>query len=828
MVVWLILLALVSGAEARVAPEVGIGENNDTLFADPLFASLDVRHVRVVVSYDVIARADDELGRVDRYLAAAQAHGAEPLVTFEHSRGDARGCPQHPRRPQCRLPTAAEYEQAFLAFRARFPQVRTFAPWNEPNHRTQPTWNRPEAAARLTNIAARHCQGCTIVVGDLLDQADNRLARQPTFRATTRWVRRYRAALRTPRAVCGIHNYADVNRFRTAGTRALIRALGCERYWLTETGGIMSSGGLRRDPQRQTRATRFLFELVDREPLITRAYVYTWFGRVTPQWDSGLVARRADGTTAPRPALAIVREHIEAGTPRPTTIGKDIEALARDALRSWAESQTPEGLFPNPVAAEVAAGHGGFSPPMLTYALQRAGWTVEAARAWPMSVSPARASPFDMIGAAHAARAFGVPLEGYIAAYAPKYTGRYNNLKLVEAVAAVLMTEAGVPSPWLDEALRTLNETVPQYGRPLLRAGTIRGAYLSDPNSHPLAYHALSALMLTQVAHRLGPAARRTLAETLEALSVLVAPDGAADYFGRGQGNVWAPAVTVAAMVEGAALYPQRAGRYLAVAEAALARLRAVHLTPDRGLLVVPGERVTSAGIDAYVHTVAYNGLALWALAVAAERAATLGPVVRGALPAAAPLQVSDRRSGLAVTSTGRTWLAVRAVRRGINHDLRSGFGLLALKVREGDRWRDLLAPRPLFKGTPVTPAPLLGARNPGGTNVRTAPGAISIRGSYGRGPVRFGFRALPGGAELTVAPVRAGERYRLLVFTPAGTGDRSGAAVVANGARWRFNAPITVRREPGWHSGPVENLDALRVEARPRGGRLTIRISAL
>ena len=502
MVVWLILLALVSVAEARVPPEVGIGENNDTLFADPLFPSLGVRHVRVVVSYDVIARADDELGRVDRYLAAAQAHGAEPLVTFEHSRGDARGCPQRPRRPQCRLPTAAAYERAFLAFRERFPHVRTYAPWNEPNHRTQPTWNTPETAARFTDIAARHCEDCTIVVGDLLDQADNRLARRPTYRATTRWVQRYRAALRTPREVCGIHNYSDVNRFRTAGTRALMRALGCRRYWLTETGGIMSSGGLPRDPGRQTRATRFLFELVAREPRIARVYVYTWFGRVTPQWDSGLVARRADGTTTPRPALAIVREHVHAGAPRPTMIGDDIEALAREALRSWAETQTPEGFFPNPAPAEVAAGHGGFAPPMLLYALQRAGWTAAAKHGWEVAVDPQRASAFDAIGAAAADRA------AYLAAYVPKETGGYSNLKLVEAVAAIASTEAGVPSPWLAEAQQTLNEQVPRLARSTLRArsagGTISGAYLSDPSSLPLAYHALSALMLTQVHGHLG------------------------------------------------------------------------------------------------------------------------------------------------------------------------------------------------------------------------------------------------------------------------------------------------------------------------------------
>ena len=61
----------------------------------------------------------------------------------------------------------------------------------------------------------------------------------------------------------------------------------------------------------------------------------------------------------------------------------------------WALTQTDFGLFPNPAPAEVLAGHGGFSPPMLSYALRRGGWTAAAERAWPVSVRPARASPFD-------------------------------------------------------------------------------------------------------------------------------------------------------------------------------------------------------------------------------------------------------------------------------------------------------------------------------------------------------------------------------------------------------------------------------------------------
>ena len=155
------------------------------------------------------------------------------------------------------------------------------------------------------------------------------------------------------------------------------------------------------------------------------------------------------------------------------------------------------------------------------------------------------------------------------------------------------------------------------------------GGYLSDPGQPPARLpravdaDARGGGHATRAAGLAGGAP--TLRATLDALSAVVAPDGAADYLGRGQGNVWVPAATVAAMVAGATLHPERAARYLGVARVALARLRALHLTSDRGLLVVPGARVGYDGIDPYVHTVAYNGLALWALAVAAERAAALG-----------------------------------------------------------------------------------------------------------------------------------------------------------------------------------------------------------
>jgi hypothetical protein len=378
-----------------------------------------------------------------------------------------------------------------------------------------------------------------------------------------------------------------------------------------------------------------------------------------------------------------------------------------------------------------------------------------------------------------------------------------------------------VPSPWLDGAIQTVNELAPRVAR--------GSGYLSDPGSAPLAYHALSTLMLAEAVSALGsrasPAARRTVRATLETLSRVVAPDGAADYLGRGQGNVWVPAVTVAAMLAGARLYPADAGRYIAVARLALARLRALHLTPDRGLLVVPGSRATVDGVDPYVHTVAYNGLALWALTLAGEPAP---PAPAITAPAEGRLLVREpKASGLGIISTGHAWLAVRALRRLGNRDLRSGFGLLALKVHLDGSWRDLLAPRPLVKGAPYTPAPSRGV--PGGNELTVTRDAIRIAGTFGARKAQFGFRVLADGAELTVEPVRAGERYRLHVFAPAGTGRWAARWVDAFGARWRFSAPVSVRRVPGFHSGPIEHLDALVIDARPSAaGRLTIRITAL
>jgi hypothetical protein len=287
------------------------------MFADPLFTAMGAKQARVVVGWDVIARGGYDLTRVSQYIGAADAAGVEPLVAFEHTRGDASKCNlrKNYKATICKLPTAKAYEAALRAFFTAFPSVKVIAPWNEANHFTQPTSRDPKAAAKFTDIAAKVCPSCTIVVADMLDQADDPSSKKPTFKDTTKYIKTFRKALKTKRDVCGIHNYSDVNRFRTTGTKALISALGCKQYWLTETGGLYKFGsfwskktynGCKSATACQLKATKYLFSTAAKNKKIKRIYVYTWFGGVGTKFDAGLVSKGAK-----RPAYDEVAKHVQ-------------------------------------------------------------------------------------------------------------------------------------------------------------------------------------------------------------------------------------------------------------------------------------------------------------------------------------------------------------------------------------------------------------------------------------------------------------------------------------------------------------------------------------
>ena len=295
-----VLLAMPAASPAALT--VGLSENSPNMFGDPLFQPLGVKHVRVVTPYDVMVKDNGGyLGQLTAYLEAARANRIEPLVSFQHTRADTTICNKKANygKAACKLPTTAQYTKAIRAFFDRFPYVKVVSPWNEVNHFTQPTSRNAKAAARFTDIAARACgKGCRIVAMDILDQADNAKAKRPVYTKTVKYIKTMKAAMKTKETICGLHNYSGVNRFTDAGTRTIIKAMGCKHVWLTETGGLYDFGsfwgkstkkGCSTNASCQLKATKYMFTLAKRSPKIKRLYVYSFFGGVTPRFDSGIV-----------------------------------------------------------------------------------------------------------------------------------------------------------------------------------------------------------------------------------------------------------------------------------------------------------------------------------------------------------------------------------------------------------------------------------------------------------------------------------------------------------------------------------------------------------
>ncbi len=271
--------------------KIGIADQKPAMFTDPRLAALEVRHVRLVVPWDVMATAwqrDD----LRRWLEAARVAQVEPLLTFGHSRRAGR---------QKQRPSPAELQRRFRQLRAAYPWVRDWATWNEPNHCGELLCRRPELAARYYDALHRACPSCRILAAEVLDTGN-----------MVSWVRRFRKAVRSEPKYWGLHNYVDANRLRTSGTRALLRATRGE-LWFTETGGIVRRTNKARIPFPESAAhaaiaIRWLFDrLVPLSPRIKRVYIYQWnAGGPQETWDSALIDVRGRS----RPAYRVVQARV--------------------------------------------------------------------------------------------------------------------------------------------------------------------------------------------------------------------------------------------------------------------------------------------------------------------------------------------------------------------------------------------------------------------------------------------------------------------------------------------------------------------------------------
>jgi hypothetical protein len=309
------LFAVPATSQAYV---VGIGDQVKETFSTPLFQQINISYTRYVAPYNV-AKDRGARARFDAWYAAVHAAGVQPLVTFNPRVKDncIKAVDKRYKgsrfRKLCHLPTSREYTSTFKAFRARYPNIKDISPWNELNHKSQPTFKNPKQAATFYKIAKKNCKGCTIVAADLLDNVNPR--------TTLAYYKKFAKYAGGGRKIIGLHNYSDTNRKSFKRTAAVLKVIGKRnRLWVTETGGIVHFGkAFPYSPARAGRAVTQTFKIADRyKSRIDRIYLYNWVGLPrNARFDAGLM--NPDGS--PRPGYTVVKNKVGArpGGPGPGT-----------------------------------------------------------------------------------------------------------------------------------------------------------------------------------------------------------------------------------------------------------------------------------------------------------------------------------------------------------------------------------------------------------------------------------------------------------------------------------------------------------------------------
>jgi hypothetical protein len=282
------LLALVATPAAAHAatPVIGYGDQRPEMFSDPLFTQLELRDTRVVVEWDTF-RFADKTARLDGWMAAAKAAGSRPLVAIEHS--------WTPGRTKS-APTAGQYTALIRTLRSRYPFVKTFSPWNEANHSSQPTARNPRLAATYWRLMRRACPRCTVTSPVYLDLKGA---------SSKRWLASFKKATGGRVRLWAIHGYGDLNRGTDRSLASLLKRTP-GKVWVTEAAGwVAFGGGWRYNETRAARAIDYTFTLVHKyRGKIARWYFYQWGGVPKgARWDSGVIG--VNGT--PRAGYAALK-----------------------------------------------------------------------------------------------------------------------------------------------------------------------------------------------------------------------------------------------------------------------------------------------------------------------------------------------------------------------------------------------------------------------------------------------------------------------------------------------------------------------------------------
>ena len=300
-------LVIPASAPAAINVSVGIGDQSENLFDNSNFKKLRIKKVRYFIKWDAVDRPG-ELAQADAYVNAAERNGADVLMHISSN---------NLTRKAAKLPSVSTYKRKVkqLIDRYRPKGVTTWGGMNEANHDSQPTWNNPKRAAQFFLALRSMCKGCKIVALDVLDQ-----------RGVDRYINRFFKALGSKKrlaSVVGIHNYSDTNRYRSTGTRLIIRTAKKHnrrvKFWKTETGAVVKFGSsFRCNPnspgtaeRRAAKAIDYMFKLVKQfRRDVQRLYIYNFFGDACQgRFDAGLVKSNSDPT--PRPGYERVRRQLK-------------------------------------------------------------------------------------------------------------------------------------------------------------------------------------------------------------------------------------------------------------------------------------------------------------------------------------------------------------------------------------------------------------------------------------------------------------------------------------------------------------------------------------
>ncbi len=272
--------AVAPRAHASSSYLTGIGDEQTTMFSNPLYQQLHTKIARYIAPYDAAVRGD-MLGKAREWISDAEAQHEQVLIAFYHS--------EH---TPTKMPSVATYQKDVAAFVKEFPNVRQYQSWDESNRGNIPhVLSSPSAAgaAKYYQALVRVCKGCTAIGLDVLDAANI----TPTLRYISEFKRQVRRLHTAMPKIWGLHNYSDVNRLESWRTRELIKAFGGQ-VWLTETGGIVQFGPNFKNKHgsgltRAAKVLKYMFSLAAAHSQIKRLYIYDWSGGVaSTRFDAGL------------------------------------------------------------------------------------------------------------------------------------------------------------------------------------------------------------------------------------------------------------------------------------------------------------------------------------------------------------------------------------------------------------------------------------------------------------------------------------------------------------------------------------------------------------